>query len=150
MEEQSGVVYWLDPTSVGLAFEDVLAEIPNIPTVSSISILAGPACTKTFLPTGQACHEYGEELAKNISLTFPDFSGNGFQNGAGVEFKIVTSTAAALSRMTLARVLLCPPRTPSCLFPAVTMPLHGNMAVVLDDPGSMKAVDFFGTCCLPL
>ena len=149
MEEQSGVVFWLDPTSVGLAFEDVMAEIPNTADVSSISILAGPACIEAILPTGQSCHEYGEELARNISWAFPDLLANGFHGEAGVEFKIVTSTAAALSRMTLARILLCPPRTPSCLFPAVTMPLHGNSAIVLDDLASMKAVDFFGKCWLP-
>ena len=144
MEEKSGVVLWLDPTSVGLAFNDLLDVIPNIAKVSSISILSGPACIEASLPTGQLCHEYGEELAKNISSALPSLFENGFQGEAGVDFKIVTSTAAALSRMTLARVLLCPPRTPSCLFPAVTMSLNGNSAIVLDDPASMKAVDFFG------
>lgn len=143
LEEQSGIVYWLDPTSIALELDDVLAEITNIASVTSISILAGPACTNAYLPTGQACHEYGEALAKNLSSLFPDMRENGFQSEDGITFKIATSTAAALSRMTLARVLICPPRSPSCLFPAVTMPLHGSKAVVLDDGASMKAVEFF-------
>ena len=46
--------------------------------------------------------------------------------------------------MSLAGVLICPPRSTSCLFPALVMPFDGKKAIVLDDTESMKAVDFFG------
>ena len=36
MEEQSGVVYWLDPTTVGMEYEDVLAVIPDVASVTSV------------------------------------------------------------------------------------------------------------------
>ena len=144
MEEQSGVVYWLDPTTVGMEYEDVLAAIPDVASVTSVSILAGPDCATALLPTGQRCHEYGEGLAAFLAPLFPSIVANGYQQENGITFKIVTSTAAAFSRMSLAGVLICPPRSTSCLFPALVMPFDGKRALVLDDTESMKAVDFFG------
>jgi hypothetical protein len=55
-ERQKGVVYWLDPTSIGLRPEDVLAEIQgaNVTDMKSVSILAGPLCAAGYLPTGES------------------------------------------------------------------------------------------------
>lgn len=55
-EKENGIVYWLDATTVGLKYEDVLAEIRDvdISVIESISILAGPLCASAVLPTGEA------------------------------------------------------------------------------------------------
>jgi len=143
-EAWTGVVYWLDPTTIGLAYADVLAEIPNIENVTSISILAGPLCATAFLPTGQVCHEYGEGLRDYLVSQLPRLNFTGYHALPGVSFKIITSTAAANSRMVLAKLLICPPRSPSCLFPSAAKRVHYNTAIVLDDPGWMKSVDFMG------
>lgn len=144
-EEESGVVYWLDPTTLGLNYEDVLAEIPNIESVTSISILAGPLCISAILPTGQVCYDYGVGLKRYLASQLPRLSIIGYNGEHGVTFRIVTSTATAMSRMILSRILVCPPRSPSCLFPAAAMPMSSkHAAIVLDDPEWMMAVDFFG------
>lgn len=145
-EIYSGVVYWLDPTTVGLAYADVMAEIPDINNVTSISILAGPLCASAYLPTGQLCHEYGEGLRQYLASQLPRLLGKGYKGEHGVTFKMITSTAAANSRMILAYTLICPPRSPSCLFPSIAKKVNWNTAVVLEDPGWMKAVDFMCKC----
>lgn len=57
---------------------------------------------------------------------------------------MITSTAAAVSRMVLSQMLICPPRSPSCLFPSASKRVNVNKALVLDDPAWMKSVDFMG------
>jgi hypothetical protein len=146
-EQESGVVFWLDTTTIGLAYPDALAEIPDISNVTSISILASPLCSSAnwaYLPTGQVCHEYGEGLKDYIASRLPHLVGKGNNGEHGVTFKIVTSTAAAFSRMILAKTLLCPPRSSTCLLPSASKRHEFNRAVVLEDPGWMKSVDFMG------
>ena len=140
-EEKSGLVIWLDPTSIGLEYATVLAEI--VRPVSSISVLSGPTCATAFLPTGQVCHEYGKGLVEYLKAEFPGLTAKGYTGGAGVTFKIVASTAAAISRMVLSEKLLCPPRTPTCLFPSLSKIPQMQYAKILEDPNWMKAVDFF-------
>lgn len=141
-ETQSGVVYWLDPTTLGLAYEDVLAEIPDLGNVTSLSILSGPLCATAILPTGQTCHEYGEGLRDYIVTQLPSLASNGHKGEHGITYKIVASTAAAFSRMILSHLLVCPPRSISCLLPSATKRLGLNSALVLDDPNWMKSVEF--------
>lgn len=145
-ERTSGVVYWLDPTTIALSYPDVMAEIPNTHNLTSISILAGPLCATAYLPTGQLCHEYGEALKNYLATQLPRLLGKGYKGEHGVTFKMMTSTAAANSRMILSKTLICPPRSPSCLFPAVAKRVNINTAIVLEDPGWMKAVDFMCKC----
>eukprot|EP00545_Synedropsis_sp_CCMP1620_P006709 CAMPEP_0119007368 /NCGR_PEP_ID=MMETSP1176-20130426/2962_1 /TAXON_ID=265551 /ORGANISM="Synedropsis recta cf, Strain CCMP1620" /LENGTH=735 /DNA_ID=CAMNT_0006959497 /DNA_START=76 /DNA_END=2283 /DNA_ORIENTATION=- len=140
-EETGGLVIQLDPTSIGLDFATVAAEIEQ--PVTSISILSGPTCATAVLPTGQICHEYGKGLRDYLAAEFSSLSTNGWNGGSGVTFKIVASSAASNSRMTLAKKLLCPPRTPSCYFPAVSKIKDAQTAKILEDPSWMMAVDFF-------
>ena len=146
-EEHSGVVYWLDPTTLGLDYADVLAEIPDIDSVTSVSILAGPLCVTARFPTGQACQAYGEGLKDYLASQLPTLSTNGYEGEHGVTFKIITSTAAAVSRMILSRLLICPPHSPSCLLPSAAKradpKTKKTKALVLEDPASNKAIDFF-------
>lgn len=139
-EPDGSVVYWIDPTTIGLRYEDVLAEIPH--NATSIAILAGPLCAiGTILPTGEKCHEYGKGLAQYLSTRFSHLQ----DDGEAVSFSILTSTAAAYSRMISAPLLICPPRSNTCLLPAAAKLMGASKAVVLEDPSWMKAIDFMGT-----
>lgn len=142
MEEQSGIVIWLDATSTGFEFDKAKEDIPSLADASSISILASPACSYEPLPTGQTCRGYGESLLNYFSTEYPHMVRNGFEGESGITFKIVTSTAVAMSRMTLANLLLCLPRSPSCLLPAFVRSFNGKQTIVWDDSASMKAVQF--------
>ena len=143
-EEDSGLVIWLDSSSVGLEYDEILKAIPRDSMLSSISVLSGMGCVNAHLPTGQRCHDYGEGLAKYLEPHFPELSQASSEVGQGITFKIITSTAAAFSRMALSKSLLCPPRTPSCLFPSITIGVNGGSAIILDDPQSLKATAFLG------
>jgi hypothetical protein len=101
-------------------------------------------CVNSHLSTGQRCHEYGEGLAKYLESHFPELLQVNSEVGQGISFKIITSTAAAFSRMTMTKSLLCLPRTPSCLFPSITIGANGGSAIILDDPQSLKASSFMG------
>lgn len=132
-EQTSGVVYWLDPSTVGLAYEDVLAEIPDLASISSFSILAGPLCVTAKLQGGQQCDEYGQGLADFLTARLGSLQSKGFNGEHGVTFKIVASTAASFSRMILANLLICPPRSPGCLLPSVAKRDSINSALMLDE-----------------
>jgi hypothetical protein len=138
-ERESGVIYWIDPTTIGLEYANVLQEIPNLDSITSISILAGPLCLTAILPTGQLCHDYGVALQDYLVANIPQLEGKGYMGGHGVTFRIISSTAAAYSRMILSHILICPPRSPSCLLPAVA---KKSSAIVLDEPSWMKSVEF--------
>jgi hypothetical protein len=141
----------LDSSSFGLEYDEILKAIPKDSKLSSISILSGMECANSHLPTGQRCHDYGEGLAKDLEPHFPELSQPSSE--LMISFKIITSTAAAFSRMALPRYLVCPPRTPSCLFPSITIGANGGSAIILDDPQSLKATSFLGkyflTTCYP-
>jgi len=143
-EEEKGVVYWIDPTTIGLKYEDALAEIQGsaIAEITTISILAGPLCATATLPTGENCFAYATGLKDYITEQRPALVGLGHKGEHGVTFKMITSTAAAFSRMILAQMLICPPRSPSCLFPSAAKRVSVNKALVLDDAAWMKSVDF--------
>lgn len=143
-EANSGVVYWLDPTTLGLTYHDVLAEIPNLGNITSLSILSGPLCATAILPTGETCHEYGEGLRDYLAERLPSLASNGYNGEHGVTYKIVASTAAAFSRMILSHLLICPPHSSSCLLPSAAKRIGFNSALVLDDPNWMKSVEFMG------
>lgn len=87
-------------------------------------------------------HDYGVGLKDYLVGQFPELEGKGFDGEHGVTFKLIMSTAAANSRMILSQMLICPPRSPSCLFPSVAKRNHVNKALVLDDPSWMKSVEF--------
>lgn len=71
-ERDTGVVYWLDPTTVGLKFSDVLAEIQaaDISDITSISILAGPLCASGVLPTGEVWYVSIASFRASRTTTF--------------------------------------------------------------------------------
>lgn len=132
-EQASGVVYWVDPSTVGLAYEDVYAQIPDLASISSFSILSGPLCATAILQGGQQCKEYGQGLADYLTARLGSLQSRGFNGEHGVTFKIVASTAAAFSRMILANLLICPPRSPGCLLPSVAKRDSINSALMLDE-----------------
>lgn len=75
---------------------------------------------------GILCSKYAFELRDYLSNHFID-------KGVEVSFEIVASTAAAYSRMILSHILICPPNTVSCLFPALAKE-QSKTAVILESP----------------
>ena len=117
-EHISGVVIYLDPTSKGVAKELYAPFFPA--KVTSISVLSSPLCATAILATGQECLQYARDLVEYFKTIYPDLHHSGFHGLQGIQYQMVASTAGAFSRMILAKKLICPPATPSCLFPGMS------------------------------
>ena len=117
-EHESGVVIFIDPTSKGIN-KDIYAKFFP-PVVTSITVLTSPLCATAVLATGQECMTYAEDLIAYFQAIYPNLKSNGFEGSPGIQFQMAASSAGAFSRMILAKKLICPPATPTCLFPAMS------------------------------
>jgi len=148
-EHISGVVIYLDPTSKGVAKELYAPFFPA--KVTSISVLSSPLCATAILATGQECLQYARDLVEYFKTIYPDLHHSGFHGLQGIQYQMVASTAGAFSRMILAKKLICPPATPSCLFPGMSKMIDleagfDTSAVIMECLGSTncgKATAFY-------
>ena len=69
--------------------------------VASISILAPIGCSwALFLEYGELeCYEYAKNLENQLKADFPTIGNTGYNNGTGIQFQLVGSSAALYSRM---------------------------------------------------
>jgi hypothetical protein len=147
-EHNSGVVIYIDPSTTGIDKEIYPSYWANLGGVTSISVLSSPLCAVAYLPTGQKCSDYAEDLVAYFQTIVPGMSNTGFNNLNGIRFQMAASSAGLWSRAIRSKLLICPPTTPNCLIPAgskLVDPLAGfdSYAYVLDTPESGKAIDFF-------
>lgn len=145
-EHNTGVVIYIDPTSTGIAKEIFPNFFPA--AVTSITVLANNLCATAYLPTGQHCVSYAEELVAYFQTLYPGLTNTGFNGLAGIRFQMTPSSAAYWSRMIRAKLLICLPTSPNCLIPSASKlidPVAGfnTSAVVLETADSGKAIDFF-------
>ena len=117
-EHNSGVVIFIDPTSKAIGKEIYPKFFPDV--VTSITVLSSPLCATAVLATGPECMSYAEELVAYFKTLYPGLTKTGFDGSAGVQFQMAASSAGAFSRMILAKKLICPPATPTCLFPGMS------------------------------
>ena len=117
-EHNSGVVIFIDPTSKAIEKEVYAKFFSGV--VTSITVLSSPLCATAVLATGQECMPYAEELVAYFKTLYPALTTTGFEGSAGVQFQMAASSAGAFSRMILAKKLICPPATPTCLFPGMS------------------------------
>ena len=118
LESESGVVIFLDPSSKGVVKEIYPTYFPA--TVTSITVLTSPLCATALLATGQQCADYAESLVDYFKTLYPDLKRTGFHGLRGIQYQMSASSAGSFSRMILAKKLICPPATPTCLFPAMS------------------------------
>jgi len=137
-ENDSGTVILIDPGTLGI--DPTLFKQFIDPDTTSISIVSGPLCYAANLPTGQNCATYGEQLKAQLIQDFPGLGATGFEGGPGINFQISASTAGIHSRATLAKHLLCAPRTIMCPLPAIGKPQYTDATLLAvhcpDCPGS--------------
>ena len=118
MEHDSGVVIYIDPTSKSVAKEVYVVYFPEL--VTSITVLSSPLCATAVLATGEKCLTYANDLVAYFKSIYPGLKTSGYEGSAGIQFQMVASTAGAFSRMILTKKLICPPATPTCLFPGMS------------------------------
>jgi hypothetical protein len=131
VEETNGAVIYLDEGILPLANATYGKYVPS--TVSTIDILISPLCATVSLSNGQKCIEHAAGLEEYMEKLYPD---------AIVELDIITSTAAAYSRMILAKYLVCPPGATACLFPALAKE-DDSFAVVAESPSRANTFHYF-------
>jgi hypothetical protein len=117
-EHESGVVIFIDPTSKAVAKEVYPPFFPA--TVTSVTVLASPLCATAYLATGEVCSAYAQDLVEYFKTLYPNLHRTGFQGHNGVQYQMAASSAGSFSRMILAKKLICPPGTPTCLFPGMS------------------------------
>ena len=131
IEEQNGAIVFLDEGSFPLSNPTYAKYIPS--TVSTIDILTGPMCIEVNLSNGQTCRQHADELQTYLTQMYPS---------SHVSQHAVLSTAAAYSRMILAKYLVCPPGTNSCLMPAIAKE-RGTFAAVAESPERSDTFQYF-------
>jgi hypothetical protein len=131
VEEQNGAVLYLDDGSVPLPMIRYAAYIPS--TVSTIDILISPLCSTVYLSNGQLCIKHAMDIFEYMKIMYPN---------SLVEFHMISSTAAAFSRMILAKFLVCPPGTSACLMPALAKE-EDTFAVVAETPQDLSTFQYF-------
>ena len=145
-EHRSGVVIYLDPTSYGIAKEIYPNYFPA--SVTSITVLTSPLCATAYLRSGQKCSTYAEELVDYFKLQYNQLTNTGYKGLSGIKFQMAASTAGAFSRMILAKKLICPPHSMTCLFPAMAKLVDpeanfDTSATILESSDWGAAIDFF-------
>jgi hypothetical protein len=96
-ESDSGVVIYIDVSSVGIAPSIYQAYFPG--TVTSISILTSPLCASGYLHTGQKCSDYAELLRDQFRTQYPSLTTTGYKGSHGIQWQMVASTAGTCSGM---------------------------------------------------
>lgn len=133
IEEEDGAIIFIEETSIPMSNRIYAKNIPS--TIKTVNILVSPLCVEENLPTDIPCIDHANELKDWLERMFPD---------AVIQTDVVTSTAAAYSRMILSKYLICPPGTSSCLIPALSKE-DGTYAVVTETPempGTYRYFDF--------
>jgi len=136
VEEQNGAVIYLDDGSVPIKLMQYAKYIPS--TVSTIDVLYSPLCSSVFLSNGERCVKHALDIEIYMKQMYPD---------SFVKSHMIASTAAAYSRMILAKFLVCPPGTSACLMPALSKE-EDTFAVVAESPedlGTWQYFDFVDT-----
>ncbi len=132
-DPSTGAVIYVDAgTSMPIPFNLYAKQIP--PHVTRVEILSGPNCAAGNLAISMtqlqrlSCLEHGSQLRDYLHNYFKD-------ERVEVGFKMLSSTAAAYTRMIQANTLLCPPETLTCLLPALAKDRVKN-AVIFESPES--------------
>ncbi len=131
IEEQNGAIIYLDEGSYALSNTTYAKYIPT--TVSTIDILTGPMCIDVQLTNGQSCREHADEIQIYMTKMYPD---------SEVRQHVGTSTAMAYSRLILAKYIVCPPGTTSCLLPALAKE-ENTFAAVAESPERENTFQYF-------
>lgn len=135
VEEQNGAVIYLDDGSVPISMQSYAKYIPS--SVSTIDVLFSPLCSTVYLSNEELCVKHAADIFNYMTNMYP---------GSVVNSHMVASTAAAYSRMILAKFLVCPPGTSACLMPALAKDTD-TFAVVAESPqdlGTYQYFDFVG------
>ncbi|GFH57109.1 hypothetical protein CTEN210_13585 [Chaetoceros tenuissimus] len=134
-DPKAGAVIYMDAeTSTTVPFWVLNMVLGN--HVSHVSILSLPDCAygERIMGNGMArgdekgvtCMQYGLEMKQYLTNHFTEM-------GVEVSFNLVSSTAAAYSRMILAHTLICLPGSTTCLLPALAKSSDRN-TVILETP----------------
>jgi len=107
-DPKSGAVIYIDATqSLPIPFHFFHPRIPS--HVTHVSIISSPACVTSKIGS-KDCYTYAFQLQQYLQNKYL---------GIDVSLDLMSSTAAAYSRMILSHTLICPPGTITCLFPAL-------------------------------
>jgi hypothetical protein len=120
VEHEDGVVIYLEDGSLPVEFKKYAQYVPL--SAKTISVIVHPLCSTETFSTGESCLHHASNLTSYLGVMHPN---------AVTEMDVVTSTAAAFSRMILAKYLICPPGTTGCLLPALSKE-EGTFAVVAE------------------
>jgi hypothetical protein len=135
-DPSGGAVVYLDAmSSLPIPFHLYQQYLPQ--DAVHVSILSGPECAIATFPTTSTttsnsesksipCLQYGLELQEYLQTFYSTKKVN-------VSFDLISSTAAAYSRMILTKTLLCPPGTTTCLLPALAKDKTKD-AIILESP----------------
>jgi len=106
-DPRAGAVIYLDAAhSLPIPFYHFRSHIEE---ANHVSIISSPRCSESILGNIN-CFKYGSDLQRYLQNYF---------NKIEVSFDLVSSTAVAYSRMIQSHILLCPPGSITCLFPAL-------------------------------
>eukprot|EP00559_Dactyliosolen_fragilissimus_P002329 CAMPEP_0184860998 /NCGR_PEP_ID=MMETSP0580-20130426/5784_1 /TAXON_ID=1118495 /ORGANISM="Dactyliosolen fragilissimus" /LENGTH=943 /DNA_ID=CAMNT_0027358319 /DNA_START=360 /DNA_END=3191 /DNA_ORIENTATION=+ len=131
VEETDGAVVFIDDGSLVMSDLQYNKHIPD--SVKTIDILTNAVCVSSRLPSGESCLDHAQHVTDMLQTMYPR---------AIVRFDIVTSTAASYSRMILAKYLICPPGTTSCLFPSIAKE-EDSFAVIAESPQRANTFHWF-------
>jgi len=136
-EDSNGAVIFIDDTSLVMGLLPYANHIPK--SVGSIQIITSALCAAEKLPTGEGCINHGQNLRVLLDNAY---NPNPDQPSVDVRHDVVTSTAAAYSRMIFSKYLVCPPGTTSCLFPALAKE-EGTYAIITESKSRSGTFHWF-------
>ena len=131
VEHEDGVVIYLEDTSMPLELKKYAQYVPL--SVKTISVIVNPLCSTETFSNGESCLHHASNLTNYLGVMHPN---------AVTEMDVVTSTAAAYSRMILAKYLICPPGTTGCLLPALSKE-EGTFAVVAESTHRVNTFHYY-------
>ena len=144
-EESNGVVIYVEPISVAVPVGIYTDHIRNTLSMNpmSISVMTNPLCVTSSLENGEKCIDYVDALVGHLRQEFPHVGdAPDGQQKFPIEPQLCASTAGIISRLTRAKSIICAPRSPTCLMPALSM-RKGQTAVLLQTENNRQPREFF-------
>jgi hypothetical protein len=138
-EEESGAIIHIDPSTSAID-PSIFSRYLLGPT--SITVLVPPICRTAYLQTGELCWDYAERILAQLQKDYPKIGNSGFENTPGIKLESPCSTAGSWSRIMRARLVICPPSTPSCMLPALGKK-PGTTILFLETSTNRDASEFF-------
>jgi len=130
-DPRSGAVIYLDAAhSLPIPFYHFRSHIGE---ATHVSIISSPRCSESILGNIN-CLKYASDLQRYLQNYLNEIHFNEIE----VSFDLVSSTAAAYSRMIQTHNLLCPPGSITCLIPALARQVTKPTIIFecIDDPST--------------